>query len=117
MHKQQLLSAAGNCRPKGVVACEGLRRLSRNSRWHTQAINAAVQINIFNISKINTEVRGGKAPRIKRLSEYLGQSYFDYLASLPDARAFCARMNLIEDSASQRRAVADWFNRIPGDGQ
>ena len=39
------------------------------------------------------------------------------LASLPDARAFCARMNLIEDSASQRRAVADWFNRIPGDGQ
>jgi len=30
---------------------------------------AALQINIFNISKINSEVRGGKSPRIKRLSE------------------------------------------------
>ena len=43
-----------------------------------------VRINVFNISKINAEVRGGKSPRIKRLSEYIGQSYFDYLASLPD---------------------------------
>ncbi len=43
-----------------------------------------VRINIFNISKINSEVRGGKSPRIKRLSEYIGQSYFDYLAALPD---------------------------------
>jgi type III restriction enzyme len=43
-----------------------------------------VRINIFNISKINSEVRGGKAPLIKRLSEYIGQSYFDYLAGLPD---------------------------------
>lgn len=42
------------------------------------------KINIFNISKINTEVRGGKSPRIKRLSEYIGQSYFDYLAELDD---------------------------------
>jgi len=42
------------------------------------------KINIFNISKINSEVRGGKSPRIKRLSEYIGQSYFDYLAGLDD---------------------------------
>jgi type III restriction enzyme len=35
------------------------------------------KINIFNISKINSEVRGGKSPRIKRLSEYIGQSYFE----------------------------------------
>ena len=41
-------------------------------------------VNIFNISKINSEVRGGKSPRIKRLSEYLGESYFDYLAGLDD---------------------------------
>ena len=40
------------------------------------------KVNIFNISKINSEVRGGKSPRIKRLSEYIGESYFDYLASL-----------------------------------
>lgn len=43
-----------------------------------------VHINIFNISKINSEVRGGNAPRIKRLSEYIGESYFDYLARLDD---------------------------------
>ena len=43
-----------------------------------------VSINIFNISKINSEVRGGREPKIKRLAEVLGQSYFDYLASLPD---------------------------------
>jgi len=42
------------------------------------------KVNIFNISKINSEVRGGKSPRIKRLSEYIGESYFDYLAALPD---------------------------------
>ena len=44
----------------------------------------SVKINVFNIAKINSEVRGGKEPRIKRLSEYLGDSYFNYLASLPD---------------------------------
>jgi len=43
-----------------------------------------VHVNIFNISKINSEVRGGRNPRIKRLSEYIGQSYFDYLAGLDD---------------------------------
>ncbi|MDI1252414.1 DEAD/DEAH box helicase family protein [Thermomonas sp.] len=42
------------------------------------------KINIFNISKINSEVRGGRSPRIKRLSEYIGESYFAYLAALPD---------------------------------
>lgn len=43
-----------------------------------------IHINIFNVSKINNEVRGGKAPRIKRLSEYIGESYFEYLSKLPD---------------------------------
>ena len=42
------------------------------------------KVNIFNISKINSEVRGGKLPRIKRLSEYIGESYFEYLAGLSD---------------------------------
>lgn len=44
----------------------------------------AVHINVFNISKINSEVRGGREPRIKRLSEYLGESYFNYLSELSD---------------------------------
>lgn len=43
-----------------------------------------VHINVFNISKINADTKGGKAPKIKRLSEYLGESYFDYLANLDD---------------------------------
>lgn len=43
-----------------------------------------IRINVFNISKINSEMRGGKLPRIKRLSEYLGNSYFKYLSDLDD---------------------------------
>lgn len=42
---------------------------------------SSVRINVFNIAKITSEVRGGKAPRMKRLSEYLGDSYFNHLAS------------------------------------
>ncbi|MDQ1272261.1 MAG: type restriction enzyme [Planctomycetota bacterium] len=43
-----------------------------------------IHINIFNISKINAETKGGKLPRVKRLSEYLGNSYFNYLSNLDD---------------------------------
>ncbi len=58
-----------------------------------------VTINIFNIAKITSEVRGGKAPRIKRLSEYIGQSYFEYLAALPD-------LVLLMDESHRYRATA-----------
>ena len=58
-----------------------------------------VYINVFNVSKINSEVRGGKAPRIKRLSEYVGQSYFDYLSGLDD-------LVLIMDESHRYRADA-----------
>lgn len=57
------------------------------------------RINIFNISKINSEVRGGKSPRIKRLSEIIGESYFDYLAALPD-------LVLLMDESHRYRASA-----------
>ena len=50
----------------------------------TGGLLSPVSINIFNIAKINSEVRGGKAPRIKRLWETIGDSYFNYLANLPD---------------------------------
>src|SRR3989344_4412660 len=50
----------------------------------TPLFSQSVNINIFNISKINSEVRGGREPKIKRLSEYLGESYFNYLSELPD---------------------------------
>ena len=57
------------------------------------------KVNIFNISKINSEVRGGKSPRSKRLSEYLGESYFDYLAGLDD-------LVLLMDESHRYRASA-----------
>ena len=49
-----------------------------------------IRINVFNISKFNSDNRGttqggvSLAPKIKRLSEYLGQSYWDYLSGLND---------------------------------
>jgi type III restriction enzyme len=58
-----------------------------------------VRVNIFNISKINSEVRGGKNPRIKRLSEYIGESYFQYLANLED-------LVLLMDESHRYRASA-----------
>jgi type III restriction enzyme len=57
------------------------------------------KVNIFNIAKISAEVRGGKSPRIKRLSEYIGESYFEYLADLPD-------LVLIMDESHRYRASA-----------
>lgn len=49
-----------------------------------------IRINIFNIAKFNSDnkatQKGGVSlpPRIKRLSEYLGQSYWEYLSRLND---------------------------------
>ena len=51
-------------------------------------------VNIFNVDKINKD-KG----KIKRMHEYIGQSYFDYLASLPD-------LVLMMDEAHRYRAKA-----------
>ena len=56
-------------------------------------------INIFNISKINSEVRGGRSPRIRTFREEIGESYFDYLAGLND-------LVLIMDESHRYRASA-----------
>lgn len=58
-----------------------------------------VRVNIFNISKINSEVRGGKEPRIKRMREVLGDSYFNHLAGLDD-------LVLLMDESHRYRASA-----------
>ena len=58
-----------------------------------------VRINIFNISKINSEVRGGKEPRIKRMREVLGDSYFNHLANQKD-------LVLLMDESHRYRAQA-----------
>ncbi|HNC95866.1 MAG TPA: DEAD/DEAH box helicase family protein, partial [Myxococcota bacterium] len=65
--------------------------------------DSAPHINVFNISKINSDVRasqrGNQPPRIKRLAEYIGESYFDYLARLPD-------LVLLMDESHRYRADA-----------
>ncbi|WP_294532594.1 DEAD/DEAH box helicase family protein [uncultured Rhodoblastus sp.] len=58
-----------------------------------------VTINIFNISKINSEVRGGRSPKIRSFKEEIGESYFEYLAGLDD-------LVLIMDESHRYRASA-----------
>lgn len=65
-------------RPK-IVTGDNYDTLSQTALFESE-----VHINLFNISKINSEMRGGKLPRIKRLVEYLGESYFNYLSNLDD---------------------------------
>ena len=57
-----------------------------NFQLHGGNLWDAIEINVFNIAKFNTDSKESRrgAPRMRRLSEYLGQSYFDYLSSLPD---------------------------------
>ena len=86
----------GDTYESGVGVREAARRANRLPGFYQ---DAGVHINIFNISKINSEVRGGKSPRIKRLSEYIGESYFDYLAGLPD-------LVLLMDESHRYRASA-----------
>lgn len=56
-----------------------------------------VVINLFNIAKFNT--RSQEARKAWRLSEYLGQSYFEYLSGLDD-------LVMIMDEAHRYRASA-----------
>jgi type III restriction enzyme len=66
-----------------------------------------VHINIFNISKINAEIKQNAGsddqdknkPRFKRLRECIGQSYFQYLSELDD-------LVLIMDESHRYRATA-----------
>lgn len=39
-----------------------------------------------------------------------------YVDGLPGADSFCARMNLIDNTREQWRAVADWFDTLSSDG-
>ncbi|MFC1080103.1 DEAD/DEAH box helicase family protein [Pasteurella multocida] len=81
--------------PPRVITGEDYDRQDITSAdWITE-----VRINIFNIAKINSEVRGGKEPRIKRMREVLGDSYFNYLANLRD-------LVLLMDESHRYRAQA-----------
>jgi type III restriction enzyme len=57
------------------------------------------KINIFNISKITSEVRGGKQMRIRSVRETLGDSYFNYLAKQSD-------LVMLMDESHRYRATA-----------
>lgn len=67
--------------------------------WSGASLFGKVQISIFNISKINSEVRGGRMPRIRGMQEALGTSYFEYLQSRPD-------LVLLMDESHRYRASA-----------
>lgn len=67
-----------------------------------------IHINVFNISKFNSENKGQKkegvslAPRMKRLSEYLGQSYYEYLSNLEDLVILMDEAHRYHADASQK---------------
>jgi len=64
--------------------------------------NNSPVINIFNIAKINSRGAGADkaaGPRMRRMQEYLGQSYFEYLSNLPD-------LVVLMDEAHRYRADA-----------
>ena len=62
-------------------------------------IRHAVTINIFNVAKINSEMRAGRSLRIRSVREEVGESYFDHLAGLDD-------LVLIMDEAHRYRGSA-----------
>lgn len=59
----------------------GIRNERRTKQRALDVDNDPIHINIFNISKINV---GDTKRKIRRLSEYIGESYFDYLSNLDD---------------------------------
>lgn len=58
--------------PPKIVTGENYKEQGRQTLWESD-----ITINIFNIDKINKDEQS-----IKSLSEYLGQSYYDYLCDL-----------------------------------
>lgn len=70
-------------------------------RGYSGDLYGRVEINIFNISKLNRDTRGNTAggARIRKLQETLGESYFDYLKALPD-------LVLLMDESHRYRADA-----------
>lgn len=84
-------------RPPRIVTGE-------NYQERTGSLFSNIEINIFNISKFNKDSKEGSkgTPRMRRLSEYLGQSYFEYLASLPDLVILMDEAHRYHADASKR---------------
>jgi type III restriction enzyme len=82
----------------------GIRDESRRQKRLGFEFDSGVHVNIFNISKItSTETPQGATktniPRIRRLQEYIGESYFEYLSKLDD-------LVLLMDESHRYRASA-----------
>jgi type III restriction enzyme len=72
----------------------------------TDIFGSDVHINIFNVDKINKEESPRGKPKMKRLQETIGESYYDYLSKLDD-------LVLLMDEAHRYRASAG-ANAIDG---
>jgi type III restriction enzyme len=72
----------------------------------TMLFGSDVHINIFNVDKINKEESPRGTPRMKRLQETIGKSYYEYLSKLDD-------LVLMMDEAHRYRASAG-ANAIDG---
>ena len=65
----------------------------------TDIFGSDVHINIFNVDKINKEESPRGKPKMKRLQETIGESYYEYLSKLDD-------LVLLMDEAHRYRASA-----------
>jgi hypothetical protein len=76
-----------------VVTGDTYESVSRSTRGDLFG-EMGVTINIFNISKINSEVRGGKSAKSTQdgCRRYLGESYYDYLAESARSRTAHGRI-------------------------
>jgi type III restriction enzyme len=72
----------------------------------TDIFGSDVHINIFNVDKINKEESPRGKPRMKRLQETIGESYYEYLSKLED-------LVLLMDESHRYRASAG-ANAIDG---
>lgn len=72
----------------------------------TDIFGSDVHINIFNVDKINKEESPRGKPKMKRLQETIGESYYEYLSKLDD-------LVLLMDEAHRYRASAG-ANAIDG---
>lgn len=77
-----------------------------------------IRINVFNISKFNSDNKGQKkggvalAPKMKRLSEYLGESYWEHLSSLDDLVVLMDEAHRYHADASKK--AIDELNPVLG---
>lgn len=80
--------------------------------------DSEIRINIFNISKFNSDNKVSRsggialAPKMKRLSEYLGESYWEFLSNLDDLVVLMDEAHRYHADASKK--AIDELNPVLG---